>query len=675
MFEGLKYPTNHRSPKNVSGYQKIQPFNTNEIMRAIWAQIEHRGPRNSLKAGQYFRALDIKNTSERKRIGRLRRWGLAYRRFMTLCAYLDGNLEEMAKVISAKSRDLVSIRGSWAIDESLIACKISAAPTVWLERKPHPVGLRNFLTCLKFPFTDRTFCVQLLPDYGLTSKLGVREILEASFSVARCLQQPVAMTADAWFSVKDFFDVSNTKIQQNKFIVSFNKARCKECWQVMQFALPPGHFRMALHKSGKLLASVFLDAGEMRILTNCILPHQHHPSSSSSSVTLEVEQPAESEPTAEEPTEVVVEFIQGLCVLCHSIGPNNADDRGYLFSCMTCGSKFHRRDCSYRSTPFAGVNFCQRECRQNWLTYVRDELSFPVEEAEEAPAVEPSTPVTDKAAKRIASLPRFVIQELATANNIDPTMSNREIAYLIGGHAQAPPEEGADSPPPPLPTKPQDTQSSSPESSLLSASSSSSSSSSAPAEQPAWNEELARAALQQLSLQSLKARALKYGLKPKSEKSALIEQVLLAEIPEDMCQAIIDQCFNETKYCKPAGGSTPYVHLSYKQRFNSVDTFDKRIYEIWMRYKTQNWRFTAILGFMWTTLCNVHAWDEEYRCLSANVGLQLRGDTDIFVPKTASEFVVYILDLKRKQLGLEKDPTYFHPYPPPSPKKQKRSMK
>ena len=60
MFEGLKYPTNHRSPKNVSGYQKIQPFNTNEIMRAIWAQIEHRGPRNSLRAGQYFRALDIK---------------------------------------------------------------------------------------------------------------------------------------------------------------------------------------------------------------------------------------------------------------------------------------------------------------------------------------------------------------------------------------------------------------------------------------------------------------------------------------------------------------------------------------------------------------------------------------------------------------------------------------
>ena len=96
---------------------------------------------------------------------------------------------------------------------------------------------------------------------------------------------------------------------------------------------------------------------------------------------------------------------------------------------------------------------------------------------------------------------------------------------------------------------------------------------------------------------------------------------------------------------------------------------------MWMRYKTQNWRFTAILGFMWTALCNVHAWDEEYRCLSANVGLQLRGDTDIFVPKTASGFVVYILDLKRKQLGLEKDPTYFHPYPPPSPKKQKRSMK
>ena len=660
LFEEMKQPTNAAAPQNEMGGQCRTPFTANEIIRAVYAQIEHRGPRHEKAGDYYFKAKD-QQQQLRASIGKARRWGLGFNRFMEICAYLTPDLDAIPELLSRRSRDFVKIKGSWAIDESLIACKSDKAPTVWIERKPHPVGLRNFLTCLKFPFTDRTYCVLLQPDYGFDKKLTVRQVLEVSFAVAKCLDHGIAMTADAWFSLKDFLE-PNHEFQQNKFIISFNKARAKDFWRVMMSFVSPGQYKMALHSSGNLLASFYLDKGEMAVLTNCILSDrginaQIAPAAEETTLSEVVD-----ESTVEEEA-VLPEQVPGMCVLCHQMGTSNPHQRGFLTICAMCESTFHRRNCASRPGHFAGVVFCQRTCKENWMTYVRECLAVP-EPADKEPVAtlqEQRVPVSDKAAKRMASLPRFVMQEYAKANGLDALQTNREIAYRLGGFDGAlaevetststPTVESSNSAPEQPTQQPTEPVAGEPSDLAQSAAFSSSS------EVPVWNEQQTRDKLKILAVTTLKARVEKYGLKPRTDKSELVEQVLLAEMPKNLREEVLNQCFAEIKKTSAAGKTKPYVHNSYGERFNSVDTFDKRIYEMWNRKKTANWKFTALLGFIFTAFCNVHAWFEEYRCIQANSPRHYRGTCDAFNPQPCADLLALILHLKRAQLGIAPDPT------------------
>ena len=67
----------------------------------------------------------------------------------------------------------------------------------------------------------------------------------------------------------------------------------------------------------------------------------------------------------------------------------------------------------------------------------------------------------------------------------------------------------------------------------------------------------------------------------------------------------------------------------------------------------------------WVTLDSlmyVHAWNEEYMCVHAHVAEHLRGGSASYQARPASSFLEYIIELKRAQLGLERDPNYSNSF-------------
>ena len=290
----------------------------------------------------------------------------------------------------------------------------------------------------------------------------------------------------------------------------------------------------------------------------------------------------------------------------------------FLLTCFHCESLFHQRNCAYRPSPLLNLNFCQRECRYNWTNYAKEVLGTAMTNAEEEEVTAPVR-ASEPTIKYMLKLPAKHLKELALVHSIDPELSVREIAYRLCGFVQAPLVELQQN------NQPQ-TQVPSSSSSANSQSTTSSSSATLSTAEPApnpvptlspdspasseWNEEAIRLGLSTLPLKDLKMRAKKLGIQPKSKQSELVEQFLLGEMPVHRRASMLEECYKDIDK-SITSPKKPFVHQTYKERFNAVDTFDRRIYDLYRTHKTLNWRFTAILGLHYAVLCNLHAFSEE----------------------------------------------------------------
>lgn len=146
LYDHIKDRTQAELPKDPdSGLPRWNPITRDEIIACVFAQIEHRALHHNEPACDYFVAIDVDQAS-RASVSRERRWGVSQNRFWRICSHMTGDFEYLALALSKQAREFVVPRGSWSLDESLLACQADNAPTVFIDRKPHKVGLRSFLT-------------------------------------------------------------------------------------------------------------------------------------------------------------------------------------------------------------------------------------------------------------------------------------------------------------------------------------------------------------------------------------------------------------------------------------------------------------------------------------------------------------------------------------------------
>ena len=272
----------------------------------------------------------------------------------------------------------------------------------------------------------------------MEKKLSVRQVINNTLSITKSNDYSIAMVADAWFAITDLMDPENP-IQQSPFVVSSNKARRKDFWKCMLYGMSKEKHKMVLHKSGKLLASLYVDAADMAILTNSIVPLKPL---NLSEAPLEDDAPESqeesSEPDQEETLDAAPESGVLMCKLCHTTGSMNPEIKPkFLLPCFHCESLFHQRNCAYRPSPLLNLNFCQRECRYNWTNYAKEVLGTAMTNAEEEEVTAPVR-ASEPTIKYMLKLPAKHLKELALVHSIDPELSVREIAYRLCGFVQAP---------------------------------------------------------------------------------------------------------------------------------------------------------------------------------------------------------------------------------------------
>lgn len=112
--------------------------------------------------------------------------------------------DNLTEVVNKALQELMTPPQQWALDETVIACEIKRAPTVWLPRKPHETGLRVYSCVAMIDSVRRPFSFGIIND-GRTDHLRLDEILK---SAEECYDssgvEPFEMTADAFFEKVDW---------------------------------------------------------------------------------------------------------------------------------------------------------------------------------------------------------------------------------------------------------------------------------------------------------------------------------------------------------------------------------------------------------------------------------------------------------------------------------------
>src|SRR3989338_5573276 len=88
-----------------------------------------------------------------------------------------------------------------------------------------------------------------------------------------------------------------------------------------------------------------------------------------------------------------------------------------------------------------------------------------------------------------------------------------------------------------------------------------------------------------------------YGVETNGNHDDLVLKVVLLKMPSAQRQSIRDKREEFLRFkgrCKI--GSKPFVNQLYANTFSSVDTFDRRFYEIFKANQIKNWETTAILS-------------------------------------------------------------------------------
>ena len=597
-----------------------------EIEAMVTASVIHTTFYSGIPATEYFRAVlaphDPPSSIPLEELATQRRHGISLKRFWLLrrCISFDPNL--IARLLSsvASSNEFILPGGAGCVvDEALMSCQAKDAPTVFIARKPHPVGLRFYLTCASFSRSGRTFCLNILPDLQPEAlALRVAQVLNHSFDIVRRLSslRQIHLTGDAFFGVKEILSNPPRGI---KFTMSWNKNRGKDFWITMfhKFGEKSKMNRVAAKKP--FIASVFRDEGDMCLISNALTCSLF--ATTPTPVTLLGEQNSpDTNPGVDESTEPADGVDRQTCHRCH------ATTSRYI-RCVGCPKSICTQRCSALvSKEFVNeiffLSFCETLCRTAWKARFKEGTHAQPSQTTDQPDPAPFQVAENMATKMTLS----DLKALARSHGYSDLGNKRDLAFRISRWLETP------APVPKGGFVPQSSESTDPTSQLTGSTSTSTSSSSAlnPSDSASSSAEFVDADqdasppveenetprdLTRLSDSKLRSFLRTHKLTPKTDRSTLLKQATLLQMVLDNSTALTDLensflVYSQTGNQYPI--TKPICHKIYGEDFNQVDIHNRRAYEILAEgCRHANWHLTCFKAMIAFAIANMHAWWAE----------------------------------------------------------------
>ncbi len=193
--------------------------------------------------------------------------------------------DDLTAVINTNLKILMTPPSQWALDETVLACEINEAPTVFLPRKPHPTGLRVYSCVGHNDNANRPFCFGVVND-AKTPHLKLPEILEQAemcFDTTR--EEPFAMTADCFFETLSWA----ADLDDGKFAtMAMGRVRNAKLLDVFTHGLQKKQVRT--YYNGTLTAQVWVDNDTVAVVSNQFAPEGYD------TVSVQEEIPERSDP-------------------------------------------------------------------------------------------------------------------------------------------------------------------------------------------------------------------------------------------------------------------------------------------------------------------------------------------------------------------------------------------
>lgn len=393
--------------------------------------------------------------------------------------------------------------------------------------------------------------------------------------------------------------LSNPPLEYD-FTASWNTSRKREFWRLMFKGLSPREFRVV--HAGPFIASAFKDAADLAVITTAVeLPtnNQRAEADDEGESMSSTSDEARSEEDTPEPTV--------FCSYCHHLGSLfAAGTHPRALKCCWCDHGIHFHHKQVPAPPGfedVGLTWCTTQCCKDWarskLKRLEDYLQQPSAEERQ---------LSERGVKKLATLPKYLLEELCVRFQV-PVGTSHEMACALGG-IQIPLEEDAL-------TQPLAPSSSVPSQRASAAARPSEPQSSEPSKAPAevaeWCEADVLAELNSMTPKRLKDFVQARGVEPKAKKQDLAIQALLLSMPEEIRVSLEKEYaeFLGQKGCCPSQRK-PVCNQLYASTFNSVDTFDRRFYELFRSKQHKNWQTTALIGYVLYLFLNIQALSAEF---------------------------------------------------------------
>lgn len=613
----------------------VVPGSTDEMKRLFFATIIFQTLNSSMTAKRYFRGtnMDDPRTSD-PHIGCRRRFGIPEDRFWELRHWISFDPGVLQEILNQSFRDWVIVGGhAVAVDESLMACHSSCAPTIFISRKPHSRGLRFYLLSVKLPESSRPFCLEIMHDLSRDDRLSVSDILTRSFSHLRTQGCQLQLCGDSFFGTQDLLNRSLT--EDILFTVSWSRHRCREFWDVVGTGIEAqsrGNRCVFRKTAPPMIASLFNDQKEMCVISTsieCIRGPRR------TFVTQAQATPVQQPTTSTDPPSQQSGMCQSHFIL--NAKPCGGFASCQRFICHRC-PKVHLTISEHYSIPF-----CTNRCLQGYMA------------AQDEGACQPLA--REDVEKLVSKQSKELLQSLCRQRGMDTSGSKRDLAFRFAGWSEAPPQvttaPSTSHPPPSHPSIPLTTP-------LINVEPSSSSSSASTSTASPLST-LSRSELIRIVEQS--------KIKPRSDREELQKQVEFLRLSEPEKQAMISKFSElEASVAFSPASVRPKTHTYYCEDFNSIDKFDRRSYDYYGRdnVKHFNWNLACALAFFSYGLVNTTSWIETH--MLQQEAVQLAGN-GLITPRDFME-----LFLQPLFLGL--CPTALNPtYTPLLKKKKKIKMR
>ena len=569
-------------------YKPLKPDDTKRYLLSI---LEFRALYHNVIADDYFNGLDLP-LSVRTVESTRRRWGLSNGIFWRIAGHLRADISELCTIYHQSIKKWLLCIGNAVLDESLVACKSEDAPTIFISRKPHPVGLRYYLVCTALPLSKRSLPIRIIPDLGESSKLTVVDIFRKSFSeLQRDLivkRFPFNVTMDAFFSIQQLLDQDQGFLDPIRFTASWNKGRMKDFWALMFADLEIREFRIC--RNGRYIASAFRDQADMAVISNAFHFRERSRSLDPTPQPDPVIEPTEAEAS------LASSELSWICTACHG-----AVTTANGIKCTRAGCAFGRHLRCNPPTPISTLQFCSRSCRVQFISDLQQE------ETESA-----RIQVSNATLLYLLRSPKTHLQQLCEAYSrplLDGTV--RSMAYSLAGFDSVPPidpptqnQAAGEELPEIVPRSL--TESPSSESSSLAAESSlgatlasesnaptatlpddaisdpgSSSSSSSEDEGDTF-----------LPISVVRRKIRDFSIEPHSDEKTARRQLQLlrdASLPDERERILRAQQDFLAGVARSPESSRPTLQEFYGSTMSGVDTLDRRLYELFRAPKSRNW--------------------------------------------------------------------------------------